>query len=202
MKLALILSSSASPPWEKKNNPVKKPNQKPQTTGTGTFLCAAWQEVVPGDEMFPPLEHSCNPAPPQRSLPQGHSHISPCNWEPSAKSPAIPAVQFLNCMHTLFMQKSPNYFKTREMKCKIDKCHKYEVVGRRGASFQIQIIKTPSFTATVIACNGSTWKLLTQTSSVNIFSSNPCSIRSLPGHAHGLKHEKLHAYTINSFIAF
>lgn len=102
----------------------------------------------------------------------------------------------------LFMQKSPNYFKMREMKCKIEECHKYEVVGRRGASFQTQIIKTPSFTAIVIACNGSTWKLLSQTSSVNIFSSNPCSTRSLPGHAPGLKHEKLHAHAINSFIAF
>lgn len=176
----------------------KKTNKKPQSTGTVTLFCAACLEVVPGDEMIPPQEHTCNAAPPQCSLPQLLSHISPCHWVLSAKSPSIPAVQFLNHMHRLFMQN----FKMREMKCKIEKCHKYEVVGRRGASFQTQIIKTLSFPAIVVACNGSTWKLLTQTSSVNIFSSNPCSTRSLPGHAQGLKHEKLHAHAINSFIAF
>lgn len=188
MKLVLIFSSLEE----------KKPTKKTQSTGTVTTLCAAWLEVAPGDETIPPLEHTCTPAPPQCSLPQELSHISPCHWVLSAKSPYIPALQFLNHMHRLFIQN----FKMREMKCKIEKCHKYEVVGRRGASFQIQIIKTPSFPAIVIACNGSTWKLLTQTSSVNIFSSNPCSTRSLPGHAQGLKHEKLHAHAINSFIAF
>lgn len=203
MKIVLIFSSLASPPWrKKKKKPTKKPNQKSQATGTVTFLCAAWHEVVPGDETIPPLEHTCNPAPPQCSLPQELSHISPCNWVFSAKSPSISAVHFLNHMCRLFMQKSPNYFKMREMKCGIEKCHKYEVAGRRRASFQTQIIKTPSFTAIVIVFNGSTWKLLTQTSSVNVFSSNPCSTRSLPGHAHGFKHEKLHAHAINSFIAF
>lgn len=186
---------------EEKKKTTRKPNQNTQTTGTVTLLCAAWHEEVPG-EMIVPLEHTCSPAPPQSSLPQELSHISPCSWELSARSPAIPAAQFLNPMCRLFVQKSPNYFKMRETKCKIEKCHKYEVLGRRGASFQTQIIKTPSFTAIVIACNGSTWKLLSQTSSVNIFPSNPCSTRSLPGHAHGLKHERLHAHAINSFIAF
>lgn len=191
------------PSLEKKtNNKKQQRKQNSQTTGTATLLCAAWHEEVPGEEMMLPLEHTCNPAPPQSSLPQELSHISPCNWELSARSPAIPAAPFLNPTCRLFMQKSPNYFKMREMKCKIEKCHKYEVVGRRGASFQTQIIKTLSFTAIVIGCNGSTWKLLTQTSSVNIFPSNPCSTRSLPGHAQGLKHERLHAHAINSFIAF
>lgn len=201
MKLALILSSLASSPWRKRAQ-WRNQTKKTQSTGTVSLLCAAWHEVVSGDETLPPMEHTCNPAPLLCTLPQQHSHISPCNSELPAKTPSSPAVQFLNCVHRLFMQKSPNYFKMREMKCKIEKCHKYEVVGRRGASFQIQIIKAPSFTAIVIACNGSTWKLLTQTSSVNIFSSNPYSTRSLPGHAHSLEHEKLHAHAINPFIAF
>lgn len=77
-KLVVMLSSLPSSPWRKKNpkkQHQKKPPKIPTHIGTLILLSAAWHELMPGDEMIPPLEHTCKPAPPQRTAAAFHSNF-------------------------------------------------------------------------------------------------------------------------------